>query len=63
MTYDPSTFANRVLGDWDSAINRFFDAVDRKRGDLTVDQVRESLDIGYGDEIADAWVQWMEVSS
>ncbi len=54
-------FANRVLPDWESAIHRFFEEIDRKREDdgLTDDEVERALDIGYGSAVADAWRDWI----
>lgn len=54
-------FANLVLADWDSAVGRFFDAVDEQREQLGMsdEDVRHALDIGYGDAVADAWTEYV----
>lgn len=54
------SFANHVLGDWDTAMDGFFNAVDRKRRarDLNGKAVREALNRGYGHEVGDAWDEW-----
>jgi hypothetical protein len=55
-------FANDVLGDWEAAMDRFFEAVERKMRarDLKPSDVRDALDAGYGAEVAEAWDEWAE---
>lgn len=56
------SFANYVLGDWDNAMEEFFHAVERKmtaRG-LTVKEVETALIEGYGYEVGEAWIAYME---
>ena len=57
-----TSFANRVLSDWESAMDRFFGAVERKKLalQLTDKQVRKALSVGYGDDVADAWDDWTD---
>ncbi len=59
-----TSFANHVLFDWESAMQQFFECVEKKRETrgLTVAQARKALDVGYGDEIGDAWAEWNEVA-
>lgn len=57
-----SDFANAVLGDWDAAMDRFFQVVDRQREDcgLTEPDAFKMLNIGYGPEVAEHWCAWYE---
>ncbi len=59
---DVTSFANLILSDWEDAMQRFFEAVDRRREEhgLTPAEVAFALDIGYGDEVGDAWREWDE---
>ena len=54
-------FINALLGDWDRAMDRFFDAVDkeRRKRDLTDVQVLDALLVGYGWEVAESWDEWI----
>lgn len=61
---DPiKAFANHILMDWDRALDMFFTKADEKRQKvgLTDDQVAAALDLGYGEDIADAWREWARV--
>jgi hypothetical protein len=55
------TFANYILSDWDNAMHQFFERVEiaGERLDLTADEIRNGLRLGYGDDIADAWDEWL----
>lgn len=57
-----TSFANHVLPDWEAAMDDFYTAVERKMRarDLTTSEVMAALTRGYGDEIADGWVDWMD---
>lgn len=54
-------FANRLLGDYDHAMDRFYEAVERRMlgASLTPAQVRRALDLGYGMEVAEGWEEWI----
>lgn len=51
---------NAVLSDWDLAMDRFFNRVDRERVErgLTETEVWHAMDEGYGFEVAEAWSEW-----
>lgn len=55
-------FNNMLMQPWDDALDRFFDSVETYMGmyGLTVEQVEAALNHGYGDTVADYWVQWIE---
>jgi len=54
-------FADKILSDWDRAMDRFFENVDAKRKaeDLSDGEVYTALDEGYGFEVAEAWMEWI----
>lgn len=56
----PDEFADRLLADWDTAMDVFYKAVDRKRyqADLTGAEVREALDDCYPDGVGTGWAEW-----
>jgi hypothetical protein len=55
------SFANVVLPEWERLIDQFFQTVDRKRREcgMTEEQARDSLELGYGYEVAEAWDEWI----
>ena len=55
------TFATYVLGDWNAAMDQFFRKVElaSERLDMTADEVRNGLRFGYGDEVLEAWDEWV----
>lgn len=56
------SIANALLGDWNAAMDRFFEAAERERErrGITDEAMAVVLDSGYGDEIADAWREWTQ---
>ncbi len=56
------SFANHLVIDWDEAMDKFFQAVAKKQAarDLTDSDVEAALQLGYGDEVAEAWQEWAE---
>ena len=55
-------FNNSLLSDWERAMDRFFENVQAKQegAKLTDQEVAEALTAGYGSEVADAWIDWVE---
>lgn len=54
-------FADKILDDWERAMDRFFFHVDAKRRaeGLTDREVWIALNDGYGIETAEAWEEWV----
>lgn len=60
-----TSFANHLLTDWYAAMDIFFPAVERKmraRG-LSLAEAVAALNRGYGDEIGDAFEDYMDGES
>lgn len=56
------SLSNAVLGAWESAMDSFFERVERaqvKRG-MSNEQVEAELEKGYGDAVSDAWAEWVQ---
>lgn len=55
------SFANQVLGDWDAAMHQFFTKVEKRMVELnlTPADVETALGLGYGEGVADSWVEWV----
>lgn len=61
-TQDIIHFATAVLGDWHTATDKFFTAVEKERvaRNLSVKEVTVALREGYGSAIADEWLDWSD---
>jgi hypothetical protein len=57
-----NALSNAVLPAWVSAMDRFFEQVDRQRedADLSDQEAQEALNRGYGYEIGDQWGDWAD---
>ncbi len=57
-----SAFSNLINSDFEAAMNTFFERVERKaeaKG-LSDEDVNRALLVGYGEEVADEWDEWIE---
>jgi hypothetical protein len=54
------SLSNAVSGDWDRAMEKFFDAVERERTQrgMTVEETVKNLKRGYGWDVAEEWENW-----
>ncbi len=54
------SFANAMLPAWEEAMDGFFTRCDNRRRGLGLSdaEVETALGRGYGEDVADAWVEW-----